>query len=242
MKTVPVSIELDDILRERLDQCATVNPHIKISKKLFDDYMSGKEISVEEEKQINDHLRSKFLKIFLDAKETLIIPDDAAHKIIIEDIPKILDDLQIRFAYQDFYAYQFVDKLQDIVRRARRIQGVFTKKNVSEPVKMICREAYLAYIQGYHTSSIALCRSVVEAVLKDKYKISPSTKWTLGVIIEKPHIKKDLQEKKIFDDTKEIKCRGNEFLHQIAGGIIPSETSNMKILTLTQKVIKILLD
>ena len=105
---------------------------------------------------------------------------------------------------------------------------------------MICREAYLAYIQGYHTSSIALCRSIVEVLLKEKYKISK--KWTLGAIIEKPHIKKDLQEKKIFDDTKEIKCRGNEFLHQIAGGIIPSETSNMKILTLTQKVIKILLD
>lgn len=246
MKTVPVSIELDDILRERLDQCATVNPYINISKKLLEDCGAGKEISADEENQINDYLRSKFLKIFLDAKEALIIPDDAANKIINEDILKILDGLQIRFAYQDFYSYQFVDKLQDIVRRALMIQTVFVKKTVSEPVKKVCREAYLTFIHGYHTASIALCRSIIEALLKEKYKLpywGTSKKKTLGKILcDYPLLKKDLHAKKVFDKIEQIKEAGDKSLHQISRGKIPSESTNLKIITLTQDVLKTLMD
>jgi hypothetical protein len=55
-------------------------------------------------------------------------------------------DIKIRWAYQDFYAYQFVDILNDIVRRAFKVRDSFAKKQPTERVKRLCREAYQCYL------------------------------------------------------------------------------------------------
>lgn len=171
------------------------------------------------------------------AKETLIIPEDAGHKFA-EDVVKDFGGLKMKFAYQDFYAYQFIDKLKDVVRRALKVKEVFSKKSVSEPVKMICGQAHLTFIHGYHTASIALCRSIVEASIKARYNINFGS---LGTILNKyPIVKKDLYAKKILDKILKIKETGDKSLHQVARGKIPSESTNLKILGLTQEVLQAL--
>ena len=70
--------------------------------------MAGKEWTKEEMKQVNDFMISNALRIFLDAKETLIVPEDAVHKLS-ENIVKSLGDLKLKFAYQ------FVDKMSEIL-------------------------------------------------------------------------------------------------------------------------------
>jgi len=70
--------------------------------------MAGKEWTKEEMKQVNDFMISNALRIFLDAKETLIVPEDAVHKLS-ENILKNLGDFKLKFAYQ------FVDKMSEIL-------------------------------------------------------------------------------------------------------------------------------
>lgn len=52
MKTVTVSLELDDILRERLDACTTYKRDIKIPKEILEALKSGKELTDDEFKHI----------------------------------------------------------------------------------------------------------------------------------------------------------------------------------------------
>ena len=129
MKTVTISIELNDILRECIDNAALYKRNFSVSDELLNLFLSGQTISDEDRDKIDKFLMSIALEIFLGAKESLIIPDDAAHKAA-EKILKSYDFSEIRFAYQDFYAYQFVDKLQDIVRRALKIREVFSKYKI----------------------------------------------------------------------------------------------------------------
>lgn len=235
MKTVTASLDLDEILRERLDASATYKRNIKIPSELLADWESGKELSEEEDKKIHDYIFSKLLKIFLDAKGTLIIPDDAAHKFIAENVNNF-GGTQIRFAYQDFYAYQFIDNLQDIVRRASKVRDVFAKKSVPEPVKRICKEAYLTFIYGYHTASIALCRSIVEAVLKNRLNIDIGELCRLNDI----GLGQKLYPQKIWYKIDQIRKDGNKFIHAIDRDKNPSESDNLKILGYTQEVLQVL--
>lgn len=236
MKTIEISIELDDILRERIDEVATYKRNLKISKDLYERWKSDKELSEDEYKQIYDFLLAISLKIFLYSKETLIIPEDAFHRFA-QNIVKNLDDLQIKFAYQDFYAYQFVDKLQYIVSRALRIREVFAKKNVSEEIKTICKEAYLCFIQGYHVASIALCRSIVEVLLKERLNVEIGELGKLNDIA----YDRGIYSKGTWDRINQIRRRGNEILHEIAKGKSPSEYDNLKILRFTQEILQTLM-
>lgn len=233
MKTIEISIELDDILRERIDEVATYKRNLKISKELSEKWKSNKELSEDEYKQIYDFLLAISLKIFLDSKETLIIPEDALNRFA-QNIVKNLDELRMKFAYQDFYAYQFVDKLQDIVRRALKIREVFAKKNVSEETKTICKEAYLCFIQGYHVASIALCRSIVDVHLKERLNVEIGELGKLNDIA----YDQGIYSKGTWDRINQIRRRGNEILHEIAKGKSPSEYDNLKILGLTQEVLQ----
>lgn len=233
MKTIEISIELDDILRERIDDVATYKRNLKISKELYEKWKADKELSEDEEKQIYDFLLAISLKIFLGSKETLIIPEDAFHRFA-QNIVKNLNELRMKFAYQDFYAYQFVDKLQDIVRRALKIREGFAKENVSEKVKTICKETYLCFIHGYHVASIALCRSIVETLLKDRLNVDIGALEKLNDVA----FSKGLYSKGTWGRIDQIRKGGNKFLHQIANGKVPSEYDNLKILGLTQEVLQ----
>jgi hypothetical protein len=118
MKTITASLNLADILRKTIDNAAQFKPNVDVPKEVLDAYLNGEPLSEEQIKQAEFYLYGHASRLFLKSKEGLIIPDDAIHKLAKEFL-RNLNDTRIAFAYQDFYGYQFTDKLDDIVRRGR---------------------------------------------------------------------------------------------------------------------------
>lgn len=238
MKTVrvPSSLNLADILRERIDDCAGFNRNTKVAKEVLVAYLNGKPLSEEEDKAATAYLRGRFLKLFLDSKEGLIIPDDALHRLASE-LAKDLDHIGLTLAYQDFYAYQFVDKLDDIVRRAFKVRDMFAKGQPPESVKRICREAYQSYLYGHHTASVALIRSIVESTLKDQLHVDIGE---LAVLNNKA-LNDGLYPKGIWHKINKVREEANTFIHEVSRGKTPSEDKNLKLLGLAQEILQALI-
>lgn len=147
----------------------------------------------------------------------------------------------MHFAYQDFYAYQVLAKLPDIVRRAIRVRDVFAKRRVPEKVKRRCREAYLTYLYGHHAASVALCRSVVECVLEEivpkeegverlgVYKLGEIAR-ARGIISSHP-----------WEKYERVRTQANRCIHSVSSGREINEAKNLEIIKLTQLVLQELL-
>src|SRR6266568_1645245 len=158
MKSETVSLDLADILRERIDQCAKFRRDAeRPPKELLDAYVNGSDLPEDDVRRVESFLLASCLKMFLNSKEHLIIPDDAKERAASRYIHDV-DALGLTFAYQDFYAYQFVDRLDDVVRRAFKVRTVFSKQKPPPEVLPLCREAYQCYLHGFHTASIAAVR------------------------------------------------------------------------------------
>ncbi|MBW2038002.1 MAG: hypothetical protein JRI46_00150 [Deltaproteobacteria bacterium] len=238
MQEVTVSLDLADILREKIDDCAKFNRNVQVSKEVLDSYIHNKRIlSQEETEQAEGFLFSRFLELFLDAKEALIIPEDAVHRIAAEYLTNF-DDIGITYAYQDFYAYQFVDKLNDIVRRAAKVRELFTKKQPPPSVTKICREAYLSYLYGFHTSSVALLRTIIESMLKERLDIDIGELWKLNDLA----CDRGIYPKRIWHKVNQIRKEVNSFVHEVSMGKAPSESKNIQLIGIAQEVLKAILE
>jgi hypothetical protein len=236
MKTIEVSLNLADILRERIDDCANFKRDAEVAKEVFGAYLSGKPLSEEEAKEVEAYLYGRSLKLFLESKEGLIIPDDAMHRLAAE-LLKNLDNMEMTFAYEDFYGYQFVDKLNEIVRRAFKVRDVFTKERPPSNVRLICWEAYQSYLYGYHTASVALIRCTVESILKDRLGIDTGELWKLNDL----GLDKGLYPKKIWYKIDQIRKAVNIFVHETCKGKTPSESKNLELIGLAQEVLQALM-
>lgn len=200
-------------------------------------YLNGQSLSEEEDKAATAYLRGRFLKLFLDSKEGLIIPDDAQHRLASE-LAKDLDQIGITLAYQDFYAYQFVDKLDDIVRRAFKVRDMFAKGRPPESVTRICREAYQSYLYGHHTASVALIRSIVESTLKDRLDID------IGELSKLNDLARDrglYPTKGVWHKIDKVRDEANTFIHEVSRGKTPSEDRNLKLIGLAQEILQALI-
>jgi hypothetical protein len=236
MKTIEVSLNLADILRERIDDCANFKRDAEVAKEVLAAYLSGKPLSEEEAKEVEAYLYGRSLKLFLESKEGLIIPDDAMHRLAAE-LLKNLDNMEMTFAYEDFYGYQFVDKLNEIVRRAFKVRDVFTKERPPSNVRVLCHEAYQSYLYGYHTASVALIRCTVESVLKDRLCVDTGEFWKLNDLA----LEKGLYPKKIWYKIDQIRKLANIFVHEACKGKTPSESKNLELIGLAQEVLQALM-
>jgi len=228
------SLDLSDILRGRIDECARFKPaqgqNLEIINRLF----HGDILSEKDKQKAEAALISQSIKIFLNSKEGLVIPDDALHRVATETIKKNLTDLDITLSYQDFYAYQFVDKLNQIVRRAFTISDLFAKNSPPEKIKHLCSEAYQCYLYGYFTSSVALIRSLVETALKDRLSSNKTKFYKLN----NEGLSRGIYPPKIWKKIDQIREKGNEFLHEAIKGNIPDEKENFNLLILAQDVLQ----
>lgn len=159
---------------------------------------------------------------------------DAAHRLASE-LTKDLDQIGITpLAYQDFYAYQFVEKLDDIVRRAFKVRDTFAKGQPPESVTRICREAYQSYLYGHHTAAVALIRSIVESTLKDRLDINIAALWKLNDLARD----RGLYPKGIWHKIDPVRDEANTFIHEVSRGTLPSENENLKRIGLTQEILQ----
>ncbi len=235
MKTITVSLNLADILRKTINDCARYKRDSEVAEEVLAAYFDGKPLSEDEARQVEACFYARSLKLFLESKEGLIIPDDAVHRLAVE-LLKDLDNIEITFAYEDFYGYQFVDKLDEIVRRAFKVRDVFAKRRPPSSVKLLCQEAYQSYLYGYHTASVALIRCVVESVLKDQLRIDTGELSKLNDLA----LEKGLYPKKIWHKIDQIRKAANIFVHEPCQGKTPSESKNLELIGLAQEVLQAL--
>lgn len=236
-----MSLELADILRKRIDECAKWKRNVEIPEELVErcaQYAKeGKldELSEQEWQLFRDFLFSYALERFLEAKENLVIPDDA--RVPGKLIRFFEGDLGLRFAYQDFYAYKFCDMLDDIVQRAFLVRDVFTKKPIPEEVKQATAEAYRCFLHGLNMASIILCRAIVEASLKLALKVEVGDLVKLNdFALRTRKISPDIHGK-----VDSIRREANRYVHRVPQRRRPSEKETLKILDLTQYILSALL-
>jgi hypothetical protein len=233
MRTVEVSANLADMLHQTIDESTNFKRTAEIDKKILADYTAGKPLSKEQTEAIENYLYGRFLKLFLDARETLTIPDDALHRLASE-WQKDLGELGITFRYEEFYAYQFVDKLDDIVRRARRLRNVFTKRKAPPNVTALCREAYQAYVNGHFTASVSLVRSLVESTLKSQLRVEFGELGKLNELA----VQKAVYPKAIWHKVDQIRRQANAIIHGAANGKTASELESLRLIGFAQEVLQ----
>jgi hypothetical protein len=225
MKTVTASIDLADILRQRIDDCAVFDRRWKQSDEASD---SSADVKL---KELQRKVFSGCLDLFLNAKAGLVIPEDAAR--LAGDVFSDQDVAALHFAYQDFYGYQMVGKLNDVIRRARRVREVFAKKPPPESARRLCSEAYQSYLYGYHTASSALVRALIETALKERLAVEVGD---LGKLNDEA-LHRRLYQRAIWHKINEIRKRCNAVLHEAVRGTAVGEAENLKLLGLAQEVL-----
>ena len=145
------------------------------------------------------------------------------------------EPIELTLAYQDFYAYQFLDMLNDNVRRALMIRNVFSKKSVPEEVKLACAEEYRCFLYGLNTASIVLCRAIVEASLKLALKLEVGTLETLN---EFAHTKAKLISSDTYRKIDTVRKEANRYAHRVSQGKEPPGKKTLNILGLTQDILR----
>jgi len=163
MRTVTITAYLPDMLREYLDRVAKPHdvPTQDEIKAYFDD--SG---SLDDARReiIEGYLTRKLVNMVIEQKESLTVRNwlepwvpNASHQIYLED----------------YYAYQLVDLLPQVVQRAQSLAASIVQHGPTDEIVHVLREAFKSYIYGLYVSSICVCRCVLEQLLEEKLKDRP---------------------------------------------------------------------
>lgn len=235
-KTIEVSLDLADILRQKIDECAKFKRNLQPYSEIVAAFLRGETLSAEDEKRTEEAFFSMLLRLFLDNKEGLVIPDTALNRLAAQSL-RALPDLEMKLAYQDFYSYQFVERLNDIVRRAFSVRDLFARSHPPEAVMRLCSEAYWCYLYGHHTASVVLIRSLIETALKDRLSVDISELFRLN----KAGLDHHLYPKSVWQKIDEIRRQGNSFVHDAIAGRTASEATNLRLLGIAQEVLTVLI-
>jgi len=106
-----------------------------------------------------------FRKLEIDSIES-VLPADLAK--LIHEVHSGRDTLE--FVLDDYYSRHFLDEVPKIVKRALKLEPLFTKQSIEGSVETYIREATRAYLFGLFQASIALTRSALEQSLKENLR------------------------------------------------------------------------
>jgi uncharacterized protein DUF4145 len=110
-----------------------------------------------------------------------------------------------------YYSRQLVARLDQIVARVSSLDLVKIEI-ANNSVKRLFQEAHEAFLYGFDTASIALCRSLIEQALKDKF---PGDNRTLAPLIERARQEK-LLEGRDLQSARDVATAGNLVMHNAA--------------------------
>jgi len=94
-------------------------------------------------------------------------------------------------------------------------------------------EALYSYIYGFNNAAIAICRSIVEGILVNKYNMKGDLKDMIEFYIK---TKKDIKDKQVAWNTKKIRRLANDILHDIRKSAKDKEVK--ETLSMTRDFIK----
>lgn len=216
MRTVTITANLPDMLRDYLDQ--VVKPHEIPTQEEIEEYFADSDSLDDVRKDvIAGYLWRKFVNMMIEQKESLTVP---------EFLGPWVPDASNKNYLEDYYAYQMVDMLPQIVERAQALAVTIVKNKPSKDIVFILREAFKSYIYGLNVACICICRCVLEQLLEESLKDKKNKLVSLG-FYRRPDgrekgkfeilIERALHEK-ILDSpgsviAKRIVRRGNEAAH-----------------------------
>jgi len=113
-----------------------------------------------------------------------------------------------------YYWHQLVARLEQIVGRASSLEPVKIRV-ANHFVKTLFLQAHEAFLYGFDTASVALCRSLVEHALKDKVPPSPGESRELGSLVERASREKLLDGAEL-DGARKVARAGNDVMHNLS--------------------------
>lgn len=117
-----------------------------------------------------------------------------------------------REKFDRFYAQQAIEKLGGVIDRVSTLQPV-TLEVKNHHVSQLFREAHDAFLFGFDTAAIALCRCLIEHALK--HKLSVTARKELKDLIPLAGQRKALTSKSL-KDAEKVQHAGNKVMHEIA--------------------------
>jgi hypothetical protein len=207
-----------ELLRQQLDAGSSlrVGKLRKADPRLISEYLFGDEELSDSDKARAERIGTSLLiRWVIGEGGKLIVTDDEFSRLLKKHIrrPSIRQ-------YEEFLAYEFIGNLGDMARRASAVYSDWVKSPPSPVVAALCREAYQAYIHGYHSASVALIRAVVEACIREKLGHDLGT---LGPLNDRAKDQK-LYDRTIWERVNKLKKCGDWLLHR---GRIPTEEQNL---------------
>jgi hypothetical protein len=217
MKQVTITAYLPDMLRDYLDR--VIKPHEIPSQDEIKAFLHDSSFLDDARKDIvAGYLTRQVINIVIDQKETLTVLDSLGPWAV---------DAQQNTYLEDYYAYQFVDTLPEIVERAQALVAVLVKNQPRKEIIVILREAFRSYIHGLYVACVCICRCILEQLLEESLKGSKSKLVSIGfykrldgrrksqfqVLIDMARHEKILDERGS-DIARRIIERGNEAAHE----------------------------
>ncbi len=113
-----------------------------------------------------------------------------------------------------YYSNQLVGRLEQIIERASSLQPVKIEVT-NNSVRNLFLQAHEAFLYGFDTASVALCRSLVEHALKDKLPPNPGESRELGSLIERASRVKLLEGAEL-EGARKVARAGNDVMHNLS--------------------------
>jgi uncharacterized protein DUF4145 len=113
-----------------------------------------------------------------------------------------------------YYSHQLVAKLDNIVDRASSLAPVSLEVK-NQVVSSLFHEAHEAFLYGFDTASIALCRSLVDHALKDKLSVPRGKRPKLVDMIKQAKDEKLLDSAEC-DSAERVRNAGNDIMHNMS--------------------------
>ncbi len=226
--TAPTLVEL---LREQLDAVSWLRPDLEASASLIGRFLRDEPLTDSEADEADQKLGAFLIDMFLNAREEFLVEDHILHRMAARAF-----DSESTGVFEQYYAYQMLDELPDVARRAKEVRHLFATSNPRARAAALCREAYRAYIYGLHLASVATLRAVMESSLKEWLGLDLGTHRTLEPLLA------DAIETKVLPSrfsqlSRKINSTANRALHR---GAAPSEKENLQMIGAAQDVLGLL--
>ena len=212
-----MKVTIED-LQKVINKMAGFQFNLNKIKKIADE----NKVSVEE-LIIGDVPYNEFIKEginYCDEMDTLL---EAAKESVIDNLDKKTISLLNKFdrfdgdLAQEYYISEKYANLPFILNRAKKIKPLYTEKRVPAFIKKKYKEAILCFLDGRFDSCCAMCRSIIEILLKDlcqkKFdKKEDIEEKSLASLINICGNFKILKEAELIS-ARRIKKTGNESMH-----------------------------
>jgi len=134
-----------------------------------------------------------------------------------------------------YYSQQLVSQLENIVERASALKPVGLAVN-DQIISKLFQEAHEAFLYGFDSASIALCRSLIDHSLRDKLS-QRNQRSNLQSMIEQA-ARQGLLDPFCSDCAEKVRDAGNNIMHDMSN----LRRTAQEVLDCTRSVLKKLYD